>query len=256
MNKEMEKDVILADLFKAMKLPQAYDCLLRQQRSLSAAPMDFESRLIQILQAQLEADEQKRIRRLLKKSRLYDAMPDVSRITYEPERNLKKAVVDKLCEGRWLNNEEHTWIAITGASGTGKTFLAKAILKKLIEQGIGGQFYEMQEFLETLALERESQHLNRFIKSLEKLPVLVLDDFQLGQCEDRTRRDFLAFLRTRYERSALIITSQYPVESWYDYIGVNEPAVTEGIADRLMNGCFRIDLKGPSLRERRKNSIS
>jgi DNA replication protein DnaC len=51
----------------------------------------------------------------------------------------------------------------------------------------------------------------------------------------------------RYEKKSLIVTSQLPVNSWYEYIAEN--SVADAMLDRLFNGSHHIDLTGPSMRK-------
>jgi DNA replication protein DnaC len=52
----------------------------------------------------------------------------------------------------------------------------------------------------------------------------------------------------RYGRGSLLITSQVPVDRWYDLIG--SPTLADAILDRVVHSAYRIDLSGESLRKR------
>ena len=247
---------LLRSQFEALKMAGGYERFIAQQTDPHYAEINFVERLSEILQAQIDAVSMRRISRWIKQSRVDDPMPDVRRVTYEPERNLRKSVVQALCDGYWVDSEEHTWVAITGASGTGKTFLAKAILLSLIRKGHSGIYYEMTEFLDLLQTSRRNGRQDKFRRTLEKYEVLVLDDFHLTSAEEITKLDFLSILRDRFEHSAMIITSQYHPRDWYEYIGGKDAALNDAIMDRLLNGCFKVHLEGPSLREKRANAIS
>ena len=58
-------------------------------------------------------------------------------------------------------------------------------------------------------------------------------------------------MEDRFAEVATIITSQLPVNNWYDY--TNENTVADGVCDRLTANANRIELKGESLRERKKD---
>jgi DNA replication protein DnaC len=47
---------------------------------------------------------------------------------------------------------------------------------------------------------------------------------------------------------SVIITSQVPVERWYEIIG--DPSLADAILDRLLHNACRIELKGDSLRKK------
>ena len=49
----------------------------------------------------------------------------------------------------------------------------------------------------------------------------------------------------RHGRKSTIITSQYPVDDWYQAIG--DPTVADAIMDRMAHTSIRIELTGESL---------
>ncbi len=63
------------------------------------------------------------------------------------------------------------------------------------------------------------------------------------------RRDPLEIVEDRYEKRSTIVTSQIPVDHWYDMIG--NPTVADAVLDRLVHNAYRIELSGESLRKHR-----
>ena len=57
----------------------------------------------------------------------------------------------------------------------------------------------------------------------------------------------LDIIDDRHGRKSTIISSQIPVKQWYNIIG--EPNVADAIMDRLVNGSYRMELKGESMRK-------
>jgi DNA replication protein DnaC len=51
-----------------------------------------------------------------------------------------------------------------------------------------------------------------------------------------------------------LITSQLPIERWYEIIG--DPTLADAILDRVIHNAYRIELKGDSLRKRRTAEIA
>jgi DNA replication protein DnaC len=47
-----------------------------------------------------------------------------------------------------------------------------------------------------------------------------------------------------------VITSQCPIKNWHHIIG--EPTVADAILDRLLHHCYKIELKGESIRKSKK----
>ena len=49
-----------------------------------------------------------------------------------------------------------------------------------------------------------------------------------------------------------IVTSQLPVDRWYEIIG--NPTIADAILDRLVDNAYRIELKGESLRKQKQTA--
>jgi hypothetical protein len=58
-----------------------------------------------------------------------------------------------------------------------------------------------------------------------------------------------SLLEDRYDTRATIVTSQFPVEHWYEAIG--DPTLADAILDRLVHNAYKILLQGESMRKRK-----
>jgi len=79
--------------------------------------------------------------------------------------------------------------------------------------------------------------------------VLVIDDWATAPLSEPERRDFWEICEDRYQVRSLILTSQLPVTRWHEQIG--DPAVADGILDRLVHNAHRIEMRGDSMRKNR-----
>ena len=59
----------------------------------------------------------------------------------------------------------------------------------------------------------------REINRIEKQDLLVIDDFGLQEMDNHNRMAFLEIIEDRYDLKSTIISSQLPVNKWYDVIG-------------------------------------
>ena len=82
---------------------------------------------------------------------------------------------------------------------------------------------------------------------LTRVDVLVIDDFGLMKLSDEERTELLEILEDRHQRRSTIITSQLPVEKWFDAIG--NPTLADAIMDRLVHNAHKIELDGPTMRK-------
>ena len=80
-------------------------------------------------------------------------------------------------------------------------------------------------------------------------PILLLYNEFFG-LDSHARGLLLDMIEDRHGKSSLIITSQFPVNSWHDVIGDN--TVADAILDRIVHNSHRIELKGESMRRKER----
>ena len=68
--------------------------------------------------------------------------------------------------------------------------------------------------------------------------------------DNHNRSALMELIEDRHGKRSTIITSQLPVQQWYDVIG--EKTVADAILDRLVHDAHRIEIDGDSLRRKRK----
>ena len=90
----------------------------------------------------------------------------------------------------------------------------------------------------------------KLLGRLNKMDLIILDDFGMQMMSNDIRSILLTLVVDRYEKKSLIVTSQLPVNSWYEYIAEN--SVADAMLDRLFNGSHHIDLAGQSMRKGRR----
>ena len=74
----------------------------------------------------------------------------------------------------------------------------------------------------------------RLFAHLMSVPALLMPDYVAGNIIDHEqRRDLLEILEDRYERRSTIVTSQFAVEHWHEWI--NDPTLADAILDRLVH---------------------
>jgi DNA replication protein DnaC len=90
----------------------------------------------------------------------------------------------------------------------------------------------------------------KLLTTLAKTDLLVLDDLGAGTLANEHQRDFLEILEDRYALHCTIITSQFPVDHWHETIA--DPTLADAILDRLVHNAYKLELKGESMRKRKK----
>jgi DNA replication protein DnaC len=233
---------------KALKLDALAAAWLEQQNKVDFSQLGFDERLALLVEAQWLARENKRMDRCLKEAKLRHTGACIEDIDYSPRRELDKAVIRQLATCRWI--EEHQQVLITGATGTGKSFVACALAHHACRRGYRAYYRRASRLFDDLTLARADGSYGRLLGKLARMDVLILDDWGLAPVQDQERRDLLEILEDRYGSRSTIVTSQLPPGQWHDHLG--EPTLADAICDRLLHNAHRLVLKGPSRRKEGK----
>jgi DNA replication protein DnaC len=167
-------------------------------------------------------------------------------IDYHPDRYLDKTTVQALADCSFIDRGEN--ILITGATGCGKSYMATALGQQACSLGYKSLYVSMPKLTEQVLSSRADASYQKLILRLAKPDVLILDDFGLSPVDQNMRLTLLQILEDRYEYKSLIITSQLPFNTWYEYIG--EPTLADAIMDRMSAKAHHIQLQGQSMRKK------
>jgi DNA replication protein DnaC len=222
---------------------QAFLTLPYHEQSATA----FSTRLASFVEAELLERQNKKMLSCIRAAHFrYQA--SLEEIAYLPERQLDKELLLLLSEMSFIKRAEN--VLISGATGSGKSFLSTALGYQACHQGCKVGYYSMPKLMQQLHLCRADGSLLKMMKGLEKLHLLILDDWGLHPLDSAMRLTLLQLIEDRHGKHATLITSQLPVSKWYDYIG--EPTIADALMDRILQKAHRIELKGESMRKRTK----
>lgn len=233
------------DKLKAMRLDALAAAWAEQQKNPEIAGLSFDERLGLLVDAEQLYRENRRLRRLLKEAKLRIGQACVENIDYSPKREIDKAVVRQLATCRWV--QEHQAVVITGATGTGKTYLACALAQQACRRGHSAVYRRASRLFDELALARADGTYARVLAKLARVDVVVIDDWALTTPREPEKNDLLEILEDRCGNRATIMTSQLDPKHWHQALG--EPTVADAIVDRILHRAHKIVLKGPSKRK-------
>ncbi len=242
-------DSFIAESCRILRLPDVFKAYREQMNDPERFALSFPNRLALILQRELDGRKERKARRLWKESRMGDAEPSIEGLIYGAGRNLDKGMISELSENRWITADNPRNLIVTGKTGTGKTWLSKALGKEACRQGLTVLYIRMAQLIEELERARKEGTPAEYRHRLNSKRLLIIDDFGMSPMKAETLDDFLSLVDERKSRGSLIIASQRSFEHWYEYISPKGSYLGDALMDRLKNWSYFIELKGESLRK-------
>jgi DNA replication protein DnaC len=170
----------------------------------------------------------------------------LEQVDYSIERGLDKNQVHRLAALDFV--KEHKDLFITGSTGTGKSYLATALGYQACQNGYKVLYVNTAKLMGQLKLAKAKGTILAELKRIERVDLLILDDFGLQPFDPQSRIALLDIIEDRHQKRSTVVTSQIPVKEWYDIIG--EKTIADAVLDRIVHHSIRVELFGESLRRR------
>jgi len=199
-----------------------------------------------IIDAEWDDKNNRKIERSIKNAKSH-YKASIESIIYDEARNIDQTKVLRLAECDFINKNEN--ILITGSTGAGKSYIAIAIGYQACIQGYKVMYYNTTKLFSKLKMAKADGSYLKELAKIENQHLIILDDFGLQPLDSQNRIALLEIIEDRTGKGSVIVTSQVPVQAWYESIG--EKTIADAILDRLIHGANRIELKGESMRRKR-----
>jgi len=240
------------DKLSAMRLSAMAREYRRQSEHPQIQALSFDERFGMLVDAEWTARQNNRLQRLLKGATLRIETACLEDLDYDSSRNLDRNMVMGLTNGLWV--KEGRTLIITGATGTGKTYLACAFGNAACRLGFKVKYYRVNRLLDDLMIGRGDGSYNKQLRDLRKQDLLILDDFGMSMLDPVSSRDLLEVIDDRIYSKGTIIGAQLPVSQWYNIF--EDSTVADAVLDRLIHNSYRFELKGDSKRRQSLQPIT
>jgi len=201
-----------------------------------------------LIDAEYNERYNKKFARLLKYAG-FKQQASLDQIDYASQRTLDKNQLLRLQTCDWIKKSRD--ILITGPTGVGKSFIGCALGFQGCLNGFKVLYSPSGKLLEKLFFAKADGSYHNELDKIAKMDLLILDDFALKPIESKVRTILFDIIDDRHAKKSTIITSQIPVKDWHECIG--DLTLADAIMDRLVNGSYRLELKGESMRKYIKN---
>lgn len=220
------------------------DAVLAEAARSEPTYLDF---LDTVLRQEVDAKQRTRVAMGLKIAH-FPAVKTLDDFDFKFQPSVDQRLVRELATGRFLSQTEN--VLVFGAPGVGKTHLAIALGRAVVEAGHSVLFVSATALLAALArAETEGQLADRLM-FFSKPKLLIIDELGYLPFERRSAHLFFQLVARRYERGSLLITTNQVVTQWGAVFG--DEVLAAAILDRLLHHSHTLMIQGESYRLKQK----
>lgn len=228
---------------KLFRMEKALDAELKRAVTEKTAVSTVIERLMEIEASSLI---ERRIERRIKESTLTERKL-LSGFDFDFQKDLDKAQIMELASLSFVNRKEG--IILAGSSGTGKSFIAKALLLIGCQKLFRCRYTTAHNMLQNLMSSLCDGTLTQRLKTYTSPDLLLIDEVGFDRLEQESSRNaslFFKVIDARYCKASTIVTTNITFKELGDYLG--DPVITTALVDRMVHHSTIIHINGPSYR--------
>ena len=145
----------------------------------------------------------------------------------------------------WLERSEN--LLVFGPSGVGKTHLAAAMGRAMVELGKRVKFSSATTLVQQLQYAKLQLQLPAALTKLDRFDLLIVDDVGYVKKTEAETSVLFELIAHRYERRSLLITANQPFSQWDSIF--SDSMMTVAAVDRLVHHALILEIQAESFRK-------
>ncbi len=228
-----------------LKMPRALEMLDHSVRRLERGEASALEVIDALLAEELTLRESRRIKTALMMARL-SIIKTLAGFDFTFQPSLDRDRILTLAELQFIDRNEV--VHLLGPPGTGKSHLAVALGIEAVKAGRSVYFTTLADIVGSLAKAEREGLLRERIRWFCRASLLIVDEIGYLPVVQGGGNLFFQLVNARYERGAMILTSNRGFAEWGEVFG--DPVVATALLDRLLHHAVVIQIEGSSYRLR------
>lgn len=233
----------LVPVLKKLRLSGVLQSLELRNREATEDGLAHTEYLYRLLHDEVDRRESKQLSLRLRRAN-FEGMKSVEDFDFQFNPNVPKAKVLDLATCQFVERKAN--VLIVGKTGVGKSHLAQALGQRACRAGYNALYVAAHDLLTQLRAARADLSHEKKLARFTAPDLLIVDDLGLRPLSGDEPIDLYEIIRRRYERSAMIITSNRDIAEWYPLFG--DPLLASAAMDRLLHHAHVLDIDGESYR--------
>lgn len=229
---------------KLIRIAEQLDMWLQESARHEWSYHDF---LLKLCEEELSSKQEKRCDLNINRAK-FPYIKTLESFDFTYQKSINKDQVQELSKCRWVCNGEN--LILLGPPGVGKTHLAVALGIEAIRRGYRTLFVSTQGLLASLAKAQSENKLEERLRMLSQPKLLIVDEIGYLPLDRHGANLFFQLIARRYEKGALILTTNQTYSHWGGVFG--DQVLATAILDRLLHHAVSINIKGDSYRLKEK----
>jgi DNA replication protein DnaC len=228
-----------------LRMPRALEVLDHTVQQLERGEIGAVEAIGTLLAEELTGREGPRVKAALRMARL-STVKTLQGFDFSFQPSLDRGRILALAQLAFIERNEV--VHLLGPPGTGKSHLAIALGVEAVRAGRSVYFSPLADIVGSLARAEREGSLRERIRFLCRASLLIVDEIGYLPVTPSNGNLFFQLVNARYERGAMILTSNRGFGEWDQVFG--DGVVAAALLDRLLHHATVVHIEGSSYRLR------